>query len=395
MRGGYGDDRLYGQEDDDWLYGEVGDDWLYGGYDDDYLEGNEGDDELYGEGGADTLHGGEGNDYLDGGTGADYLSGGVGNDTYVIDNEGDIIEDLGSIDDIDRVVVLNSMTFNLGETLEDAELDNQAGDSGLVGNSLNNSLTGNDSDNTLDAGLGSDDLNGNDGNDAFTLTPDAIWTGNFMAMNTAKYQDVATNQQIRLEGYGRFTDTVDGGSDADTLYLTAASEAFFMHDSYSPFNKAKTLEDDGLGKQGSQRISEIEAIYAGDGDDIIDVTSPKYSLARTDMEILGESGNDTIWAGEGDDTLNGGIGLDTLFGGSGDDVLIGGKGADTFEFTQSADDDKITDYEAGVDTIKLYYRDTDTTEVNFANNQLEWGQIEILIEGVTSIEQLTIDWVLI
>ncbi len=49
----------------------------------DTLRGGTGDDILYGQGGTDTLEGGDGNDILYGGTGNDTLQGGKGNDTLI------------------------------------------------------------------------------------------------------------------------------------------------------------------------------------------------------------------------------------------------------------------------------------------------------------------------
>ena len=58
------------------LYGGDGNDWLSGGADND------------------TLHGDAGNDQLDGGGGADQLGGLTGNDTYFVNDAGDIVYEL-------------------------------------------------------------------------------------------------------------------------------------------------------------------------------------------------------------------------------------------------------------------------------------------------------------
>ena len=72
----------------------------------------------------------------------------------------------------------------------------------------------------------------------------------------------------------------------------------------------------------------VETINAGDGDDVIYLTSPTFDMADVNMTINGEEGNDTLWAAEGHDILNGGAGDDILFGDKGNDSLIGGTGAD-------------------------------------------------------------------
>ncbi len=84
LYGGAGADRLYGGVGDDTLKGGVGADRLYGGADADTLEGGAGADRLYGGAGDDTLKGGIGADLLDGGAGADTLTGGEGKDWFTL-----------------------------------------------------------------------------------------------------------------------------------------------------------------------------------------------------------------------------------------------------------------------------------------------------------------------
>jgi Ca2+-binding RTX toxin-like protein len=57
------------------------------------LIGSAGHDQLLGLSGNDTLVGGAGNDVLNGGTGADLLKGGLGNDSYVVDDAGDVVDE--------------------------------------------------------------------------------------------------------------------------------------------------------------------------------------------------------------------------------------------------------------------------------------------------------------
>ena len=64
------------------LKGGSGDDRLYGFDKNDQIDGNAGADRLAGGAGDDTLKGGAGNDLLDGGAGADILTGGAGKDWF-------------------------------------------------------------------------------------------------------------------------------------------------------------------------------------------------------------------------------------------------------------------------------------------------------------------------
>ena len=114
LYGGAGNDVLYGDDDEDskgggsdYLYGGLGSDELYGGSGNDYLyagkdqngngdkskntlKGGAGNDHLYGDAGNDMLLGGIGNDTLRGNGGWDIYDGGDGFDTYETDGIGTI-----------------------------------------------------------------------------------------------------------------------------------------------------------------------------------------------------------------------------------------------------------------------------------------------------------------
>ena len=69
--------------------------------------------------------------------------------------------------------------------------------------------------------------------------------------------------------------------------------------------------------------------------------------------IYGGAGNDSLLGNAGNDSLSGGTGADTLVGGKGNDTLTGGSGRNVFVFGEGDGKDIITDYIAGVDSIKL------------------------------------------
>lgn len=83
VRGGSGNDRLFGNAESNTLYGGVGNDRLFGREGNDVLDGNRGNDLLVGGLGNDTLIAGLGNDTLIGGWGSDVLNGGQGADIFV------------------------------------------------------------------------------------------------------------------------------------------------------------------------------------------------------------------------------------------------------------------------------------------------------------------------
>ena len=118
------------------------------------LTGLAGNDTLKGNGGADSLFGGNGKDSLDGGAGIDLMDGGAGNDTYVVDDQLDVVMELegGGVDLIQSGIELTLESFAGVENLT------LTGSSDLngAGNELNNVITGNSGDNSLMGGVGDD-----------------------------------------------------------------------------------------------------------------------------------------------------------------------------------------------------------------------------------------------
>ena len=71
LKGGKGDDTVYGDEGENGIDGGAGNDRLFGGPDYDAAGGGSGDDKVFGGGSKDDLDGGPGNDRLSGGRGPD------------------------------------------------------------------------------------------------------------------------------------------------------------------------------------------------------------------------------------------------------------------------------------------------------------------------------------
>jgi len=69
-----------GPAGDDTIRGGDGDDIVFGQGGDDVIDGDDGNDKLFGGAGRDTIHGGNGNDRIFGGSGRDSLDGGPGRD---------------------------------------------------------------------------------------------------------------------------------------------------------------------------------------------------------------------------------------------------------------------------------------------------------------------------
>ena len=171
-----------------------------GGYGDDKLIGNNVANILYGGAGNDTIGGGVGNDTLDGGAGNDIIDGGTGIDTltYANANAG-IIVDLsktssqatgGSGNDT-ILNIENLIGSNYNDTLTGSKLANII--YGGAGNDTIKGVAGND---TIDGGAGNDTLDGGSGID--TLSYASASAGIIIDLSSTKVQ-------------------VTGGSGSDTI----------------------------------------------------------------------------------------------------------------------------------------------------------------------------------
>lgn len=134
--------------------------------------------------------------------------------------------------------------------------------------------------------------------------------------------------------------TYDGGEGTDTLLMSNFGDALFL-------SSLSASQNDNT---GIQVVQNIELFIAGNGGDIIDLSS-------TDI-ILGDV---TISGGGGDDILWGNFGNDRILGSSGNDIIDGGPGNDTLE--GQGDNDIVTggdgdDYITGGDGDDELYGDS-------------------------------------
>jgi len=232
---------------------------------------------------------------------------------------------------------------------------------------------------------GADVVYADDGNDIVTLTADAVWEGDYLAVNMSYGDNIGTGERINLNGFNQFNDVIDGGGGVvDTIILTDGSDAFFLDNIYTAHHSSLTLESTTRGVDSTKRIVEIEVINAGKGDDIVDLTSDQWE--STGITINGEAGNDTLWGFNGDDTINGGEGDDTIFGGNGDDTLSGGSGSNIFQFTATSGSDVIIDFDIVNDSIQLFYKAEDKynyDDLILSDGLLTWTS-DYTIDGVSS-----------
>jgi Ca2+-binding RTX toxin-like protein len=305
---------------------------------DNIINGNVGNDSLYGGAGNDSLYGGLGMDTLYGGAGNDALFGRYCDDTYYVDDAGDIITEYT---DEGADTVISSITCTLGDNVENLTLTGDDAING-TGNDLNNNIYGNDADNALSGNEGNDTLDGSSGNDT-------------------------------LDG-GSGADTMYGGSDNDTYYVDDAGDVITESPRPLLFEKGGTdtiyssvtytlgVNLENLTLTGTDAINGI-------GNDLNNIIIGN----EADNVLFGLEGNDTLWGGTGNNVMYGNEGNDVLIGDSenellcgdagddimigvgGNDTLMGGEGSDTYQFSIGYGSDIIDDTGAagGTDMIKF------------------------------------------
>src|SRR5262249_46194191 len=128
-----------------------------------------------------ALTGNSGDNILDGLAGADAMAGGAGNDTYVVDNVGDVVTE--SVNGGTRKVNA-SISYTLTPHIENILLTGST-DLQTYGNTLANTLTGNMGNNVLDGGAGGDAMYGGAGNDAYFVDS----AGDFVIENSNEGND--------------------------------------------------------------------------------------------------------------------------------------------------------------------------------------------------------------
>lgn len=309
---------------------------------------------------------------LDGAAGADILAGLAGDDTYVVDDVGDIVVESAAAG---TDLVLASVAHSLAANVENLTLTGSSDIAGN-GNELANRLTGNAGANALSGAAGNDTLDGGTGADSLTGgTGDDF----YLVDNAA---------DIVVESAGEGTDAVQSSlswmlaDNIENLILTGSAmlsgTGNALDNSLLGNSAANTL----IGGDGNDTLdggAGVDSLVGGLGDDIYVVDNSgdliiegidqgidtiQSSLSWTlgaNLENLALLGSAAIW-GVGNslanrltgnvasNTLTGADGNDTLDGGAGADSLVGGLGDDTYYVDQS-DDIVVELVGQGADTV--------------------------------------------
>ena len=182
------------------------------------------------------------------------------------------------------------------------------------------------------------------------------WTSDYLAKNNGYIADndeavAGLDIKVQIAGRNKICDTFVGSEDANVLILTddECGDALFLDDIYS---------DSGNETKNAARIQQINEIYAGAGNDVIDLTSKEFKYSGSGMTIHGGDGDDIIWTNKGVNVLFGDAGDDLLagvaefnevfIGGTGNDIMHGVSGDNVFCFGEDWGQDAIYQSEGSV-----------------------------------------------
>lgn len=251
---------------------------LYGGVDNDFLIGQSTGNYLFGNKDADTLLGGI--------QGGDYLYGGQGDDQIGFVNA-------SGQSNLTGVVVSGAVG---GSNQGNNYVSGDKGRDSIVGVNTGDSLLGGD-DNDSIIGVGSLNLlDGGSGNDTVTV------------LNPTTTLQFSTSPAI----VGLSQITLMGGAGDDSLYGGVGR-----------FAEGQNYMDGGDGNDTIRSFAIQDALYGGEGNDLIVTANPNALTTQGSTTQPGFVGESTLYGGGGNDTLLAAFSTDYLFGDAGNDSLSG------------------------------------------------------------------------
>jgi Ca2+-binding RTX toxin-like protein len=294
----------------------------------------------------------EGNDVanvINGGAGADFMLGHEGNDTYVIDNLGDLVEESAAegTDQLNIAIAAAGGLYTLSDNVENARLTNTV-TFNLTGNALANTLIGNAAANRIDGGAGVDDMQGGAGNDTYVVDDLADKITDTAGIDTVETSldytlaDKPALENITLTGSAvvnatgnTLANTLDGSQNSAANTLTGGKG----NDTYIVGAGDIVVE---LAAEGTDTVR--SAISYTLTDNVENLTL----IGSADINATGNALGNTMIGNTRNNELYGGLGIDILKGGVGDDLYrvdLNAKNQLEDTLTENAGE--------GVDTVRL------------------------------------------
>ncbi|WP_112664016.1 cadherin domain-containing protein [Microvirga flavescens] len=341
---------------------------------------------------ANLIKGNEGNNMIDGGLGADTAEGGKGDDVYLVDNEGDVVNEAAD-EGFDTIIVTTAIDYALKEGSSIEELRAQSGVAvgRLTGNSLSNIIIADVGDNTLDGGAGADILKGGAGNDTYIVDNinDQVVETSSNGGDAGGIDTVITSVDFTLGAYVENLKATGSGN----LVLTGNALSNIIEGN----GGNDTIDGGGTGAPGEgndilrggggndvyilRHAGDTVEELAGGGTDTVRV-SFDYTLGA-EIEVL-EANGDAGYRLSGNalnNTITGSTGADTLQGGGGNDVLDGKGGVNTAVFSGLSADYVISKNADGSYTVVDTQADRDGSDILKNIRFIQFGDGTVLDLG--------------
>jgi Ca2+-binding RTX toxin-like protein len=405
------------------------------------IEGNSVANILDGSTGADKLY--SGTFFTDANTNGVFDTGETilssGNDTYIVDNTGDKVKEIGLTDNTDLDTVKSSVTFDMSiadgtdadidvDKIENLELTGTTAING-TGNDRDNTIVGNSAANVLDGKAGNDTLTGNAGNDIYVIdnasdsivestttlteidTVQAAFNytlGNNLdnlILDTGATAGTGNSLNNKITG-NSVANTLDGGAGADSLAGGAGDDLYKVDNASDKVKENLSEGTDTVESSVTFTLTNPNPNSDSANLDVSNVENLTLTLAKPlnvsdPLNAINGTGNalaNTIIGNNAANIIDGGAGTDSLLGKLGNDTYIVDSTSDQVneEGTASTEIDTVKSSvtfslnvtSTGIDTTKienlvLTGNDTINGTGNTLANKITGNGVANILDGGT------------
>ena len=290
----------------------------------------------------------------------------------------------------DTVIGSNGNDTIIGSDSNDS-IQGFAGDDSIEGGAGNDTINSGAGNDTINGGAGNDIINGSTGDDL------VIWNG--VGNGVDVIEESLGTQSLQVQGDSAVNNFVINSvpsnfSDDIVLQVVEGSASITTSPTVGEVTVNGGGGNDSITVNSLVEVRPTYLLINGESDDDT-ISAANVSIGRIFLEMRGGEGNDTITgsdsnddifgdagddsisAGAGEDSVDGGAGLDTINGGNGNDSLFGNLDNDVIT---GGDGNDTVDGGFGHDNINGQ-NGTDTIDGGFGNDTLNGAAGNDLVEG--------------